>query len=101
MTLDQCRAVLAAIRRRQGCSFPSIRVDCEGITYRGRLVASDSDEPNRDERRSPFGTLVLAPLGLADHPRTFLQIACIDPGGIRDLQPETHEILERMLTGAI
>lgn len=101
MTLDQCRAMLTAIRGRQGSSCPSVRVDCEGVVYRGRLVASDSDDPTRDDRRSPFGTLVLAPLGLADHPRTCLQIACIEPGGIRDLQPETCEVLEHMLTGAV
>lgn len=92
MTLDQCRATLIAIRKRQGTQWPSLRVLCDGQIHRGRLVRSDTDGERPRDAGSPFGTLTLEPLGMAYRPETILQIASIQEQGIQDLQAQSSAV---------
>jgi hypothetical protein len=82
MTFDECRRELDSLRRQQGTTQPLVRVDYGGSCYKGRLARSDSDAGR--EASGPFGLLVLEEPGLARGPQTYLQIASIAPGAIRD-----------------
>src|SRR4051794_19107323 len=86
MTLDQCRGVLAGIRRRQGTRFPVVRVEADGMVHRGRIVHSDSDPDSDHDPGSPFGTITLSPLGLASSREVILQIASLSEDAMRDVQ---------------
>jgi hypothetical protein len=97
MTLDQCRGVLAGIRRRQGTRFPVVRVEADGTVLRGRIVHSDSDPDSDHDPSSPFGTITLAPLGLAASGEVILQIASLAKESMRDMQLEAHS---RVASGA-
>ncbi len=86
MTLDECRGVLAGIRRRQGTRWPVVRVDADGSVLRGRVIHADSDPDSGHDPLSPFGTITIAPLGLASANETILQIAALALGSISDHQ---------------
>ena len=85
MTFEQCHSVLVAIRRKQGTRCPLVRVDCGGLTVRGRLSRADSDPEYRRDNGSPFGVLVLEGLGLSRVPETIVQIASIPDGGLHSI----------------
>lgn len=84
MTFEECRRELESLRRKQGTPQPLIRVDYGGSCYKGRLARSDSDATADRAASGPFGLLVLEEPGLARGPQTYLQIASIAPGAIRD-----------------
>lgn len=86
MTFEQCHATLTAIRHEQGTSCPLVRVEYGGMTYRGRLTRSDSDEPKRRDGASAYGVLVLSSIGLTHEPETILQIANIPSNGLHPLK---------------
>jgi hypothetical protein len=101
MTFEKCQAVLAEIRHRQGTDHPLVQVTCSGSTVRGRLTRTDTDRPLRPNSRSPFGLLVLEQPGLVPGPSTFVQIANIPEGGLRDYQPrESITTTARVLVSA-
>jgi hypothetical protein len=85
MTFEHCHALLSAIRRKQGTTFPLVRVDYGGTVFQGRLARSDSDPDRRRDPNSPYGILVLENPGLTRAPETILQIANIPDGGLRDV----------------
>jgi len=84
MTVEQCQAILAEIRRRQGTDHPLVQVTSSGSIVRGRLQRADTDRPPRPNTRSPYGLLVLEQPGLFPGPLTFVQIANIPDNGLRD-----------------
>ncbi len=86
MTFEQCHATLVSIRRQQGTSRPSVRVDYAGTVIRGRLARTDCDPGSRHDQSSPYGLLVLENLGLSRFPETILQIADIPEGGLKPLE---------------
>ena len=85
MTFEQCEAVLAEIRKRQGTDHPLVQVTCSGAVLRGRVTRTDSDRPTRSRQQSPYGLLVLEQPGLVPGPFTFVQIASIPENGVADL----------------
>ncbi|MGO9597517.1 MAG: hypothetical protein ACLP7Q_05800 [Isosphaeraceae bacterium] len=89
MTFEQCEAVLAEIRKRQGTDRPLVQVTCSGAVLRGRVTRTDSDRPARSRQQSPYGLLVLEQPGLVPGPHTFVQIASIPENGVADLR--VHE----------
>jgi hypothetical protein len=89
MTFDQCQAVLARIRHRQGTDHPLVRVATSGVVVHGRLARTDTDRPPRINFRSPYGLLVLEQPGLVPGPLTFVQIATIPDDGLQELP--SHE----------
>ena len=82
MTFEKCHDTLTTIRRTQGTRCPLIRIDYSGQVVRGRLARSDSDPDRRHEPSSPYGILVLEPIGLNRGPETILQIANIPDDGL-------------------
>lgn len=88
MTFDDCRAALAAIRRKQGTRSPILRVDYGGAVFRGRLVRCDSDPEHAGAVKPPYGLLVLEDLGLGRRPEMILQIADLVPGAIREAEDQ-------------
>ncbi len=86
MTFEQCQRALINIRRKQGTRYPLVRVDYAGTVYRGRLARADSDPEYRREAASPFGVLVLEPVGLTRGPETILQIADIPDDGLAPIE---------------
>jgi hypothetical protein len=99
MTFEQCQAILAEIRRRQGTDHPLVQVTSSGSIVRGRLRRTDTDRPPRPNTRSPYGLLVLEQPGLVPGPLTFVQIANIPDDGLLDVKP--HEAAhEKALVGA-
>ena len=85
MTFDQCQAVLATIRHRQGTDHPLVRVATSGVIVHGRLARTDTDRPPRINLRSPYGLLVLEQPGLVPGHLTFVQIATIPDDGLQEL----------------
>ena len=99
MTFEQCQAIVAEIRRRQGTDHPLVQVTCSGSIVRGRLRRADTDRPPRPNTRSPYGLLVLEQPGLFPGPLTFVQIANIPDDGLRDAV--SHEAAaDKVLVGA-
>ena len=87
MTFNECCAVLALIRAKQGTARPLLRVDCAGTIFRGRLARTDCEPGAPHDVRSPYGVLVLENLGLSRLPaETILQIADIPTEGLRPLE---------------
>src|SRR5271165_5904813 len=84
MTFEQCEAVLAEIRKRQGTDHPLVQVTCSGAVLRGRVTRTDSDRPTRSRQQSPYGLLVLEQPGLVPGPLTFVQIASIPEDGLKE-----------------
>jgi hypothetical protein len=85
MTFEECDKLLTEIRHKQGTAMPLIRVDYGGTAYHGRLARADSDLERREARSSPFGVLVLEPIGLAATADTILQIHSIPEDGIAEI----------------
>jgi hypothetical protein len=83
MTYDQCQAVLAEIRRRQGTERPLVRVVAGGIIVRGRVVRG---LPGHRNPTSPYGLLVVEHPGLTPGPASLVQIATIPEDGLSDLE---------------
>ena len=86
MTFEQCSALIASIRNRQGTPRPLVRVDYAGTVFRGRLARTDCDPGMPHDVQSPYGVLVLENPGLGRHPETILQIADIPEGGLHPLE---------------
>lgn len=87
MTFEECHAVLASIRRKQGTARPLVRIDCAGTVFHGRLARTDCDPGTPHDRRSPYGVLVLENPGLSRLPaETILQIADIPKEGVHPLE---------------
>jgi hypothetical protein len=99
MTVDQCQAVLARIRNRQGTDHPLVRVATSGLIVHGRLARTDTDRPPRINFRSPYGLLVLEQPGLVPGPLTFVQIATIPDDGLQEL-PSHEEVDEISFSSA-
>lgn len=89
MNFEQCQAILAEIRRRQGTEHPMVEVSHRGSIARGRITRADIDRPRRNPS-SPYGVLVLEQPGLVPGPLTFIQIADIPEDGLREIQPREH-----------
>ena len=101
MTFEQCQAILAEIRQRQGTDHPLVQVTCSGTVVRGRLTRTDTDRPHGPNAQSPFGLLVLEQPGLLAGPLSFVQIASIPEDGLHEyhLRYEAHP-REKVLAGA-
>ncbi len=88
MTFEQCQRTLIMIRRQQGTRYPLVRVDCAGAVYRGRLARADSDPEFLQAASSPYGVLVLEPIGLNRSPETIVQIASIPEDGLNPIDAD-------------
>ena len=87
MTFEQCQETLVTIRRKQGTRYPLVRIDYGGTVFHGRLARADSDPEYRHDASSPYGILVLEPIGLSRGPETVLQIANIPRDGLQPIDP--------------
>ncbi len=90
MTFEQCKTALSEIRQRQGTDHPMVQITCSGTVVRGRLTRTDTDRPPRSNKNSPYGLLVLEQPGLVPGPLTFVQIASIPEGGLKE-DASSHE----------
>jgi len=87
MTYEQCQAILAEIRRRQGTERPMVQVTCGASVLCGRVSYSASGLAGRRNPNSPYGVLVLEQMGLSRGPASFVQIANIPDDGLLSLDP--------------
>jgi hypothetical protein len=99
MTFEQCQAILAEIRQRQGTDHPMVQVSWAGAKVRGRLTRTDTDRPQRHNLHSPYGLLVLEQPGLVPGPLTFVQIANIPADGLQGC-PEPGSLHAKVLVEA-
>jgi hypothetical protein len=86
MTYEQCQAILAELRRRQGTERPFVQVNCGKSVVRGRVNYSASGLAGRRNPNSPYGVLVLEQMGLARTPSSFVQIASIPDDGLEGIE---------------
>jgi hypothetical protein len=86
MTYEQCQAVLDEIRRRQGTDRPLVQVSSGASVVRGRLTLTPSILANRRNPSSPYGVLVLEPMGLCRLAASFVQIASIPEDGLSGIE---------------
>jgi len=86
MTYEQCQAILADLRRRQGTERPLVQVTCGKSVLRGRVNYSASGLAGRRNPNSPYGVLVLEEMGLARAPSSFVQIASIPEDGLLGIE---------------
>lgn len=95
MTAEQFESVLQEIRRRQGTPTPMVQVTTAAATIRGRVAQLEVDRLlHRRNTTSPFGLVALEQPGLVPGPLSFVQIADIPDGGIREVA------LHKTITGA-